>query len=124
MSENEREKIIEYLSGCSNPELREILFAVFQNRKPNPEEDEYNKNCFFLGTASKLLESNDEETERWGNWKIKAVAYVDREEYGEDELGTDWGFCQFGECQFCGISVRSNLKHGVCPVCHSKVSMS
>jgi hypothetical protein len=47
MPENEREKIIGYLSGCSNPELREILFAVFQNRKPNPEEDEYNKTAFF-----------------------------------------------------------------------------
>jgi hypothetical protein len=124
MLENERDKIVEYLSRCSDSELREILLAIFQTRKPNPEEDKYSKNCFFLGTASSLLESSDEETEHWGNWKIEAVAYVDREEYGEDGLGADWGFCQFGECQFCEISVRSNLKHGVCPVCGSKVSMS
>jgi hypothetical protein len=124
MLEDAREKIIRDLSGCSNPELRKILFAVFQNRNPNPEEDEYNKNCFFLGTASSPLENDDEEPERWGTWKIEAVAYVDGEECEEDVLGTDGGFCQFGECQFCGIPVRSDLKHGVCPVCGSKVSMS
>lgn len=124
MPKDERDKVVEYLSQCSDPELREILFAIFQTRRPNPEEDKYNKNCFFLGTASSLLESSDEEAEPWDTWKIEAVAYVDEEEYGEDVLGTDWGFCQFGECQFCGISVRSNLKHGVCPVCGSKVSMS
>ena len=124
MSENERGKIVKYLLQCSDSELREILCAVFQIRRPNLEEDEYNKNCFFLGTASSLLESKKEESEHWGTWKIEAVAYVDREEYGEDELGADWGFCQFGECQSCGVAVRSNLKNGVCPVCSSKVFMS
>lgn len=124
MLENERDKIVAYLSRCSDPELREILFAVFQNRKPNPEEDEYNKNCFFLGTASSLLESNQGEPAHWGTWRIEAVAYVNQEEYGKDVLGPEWGFCQFGSCQSCGMEVRSNLKHGVCPVCGSKVSMS
>jgi hypothetical protein len=124
MSENERDKIVEYLSRCSNPELREILFAIFQTRKPNPEEDKYNRNCFFLGTASRLLENEAGEPEHWGSWEIEAVAYVDREEYGEDVLDPEWDFCQFGECQSCGIAVRSNLKRGVCPVCSSKVYMS
>ncbi len=124
MPENEREKIVEYLSQCSNPELREILFAVFQSRRPNPEEDQYNKNCFFLGTSSSLLQTGKGESEHSGSWKIEAVAYVDREEYGENVTGTDWGFCNFGECQSCGMAVRSNLKHGVCPVCSSKVFMT
>jgi hypothetical protein len=124
MPENERDQILEYLSRCSDPELREILFAIFQTRKPNPEEDKYNRNCFFLGIASRLLENGAGEPEHWGSWEIEAVAYVDKEEYGEDVLGSEWGFCQFGECQSCGIAVRSNLKHGVCPVCSSKVSMS
>jgi hypothetical protein len=127
MPENERDKIIGYLSQCSNLELRELLFAVFQTRRPNPEEDEYNKNCFFLGTASSLLESSEGEPEHWGDWKIEAIAYVDREEPGEsaeDGLEPDWGFCQFGKCQSCAMAVRSNLKHGICPICGSKVSMS
>lgn len=124
MSENEKEKIVGYLSQCSSPELREILFAVFQTRRPNPEEDKYNKNCFFLGTASSLLKTDEVELEHSRSWQIEAVAYVDKEEYGEDVTGRDWGFCNFGECQSCGMAVRSNLKHGVCPICDSKVFMS
>ncbi|WP_144405632.1 hypothetical protein [Aliterella atlantica] len=97
---------------------------MFKTRRPNPEEDKYNKNCFFLGTASSLLESSEGEAERWGTCEIAAVANVDKEVYGEDVLGIDWGFCQFGTCSSCGIGVRSNLKHGVCPTCGSKVAMS
>ncbi|WP_223257383.1 hypothetical protein [Phormidesmis priestleyi] len=124
MPENERKKIVGYLSRCSDRELRDILFAVFQVRRPNPEEDEYNKNCFFLGTASSLLENGKGEPKHWGAYKIEAIAHVDREECGENVPAIDWGFCQFGECQQCGIAVRSNLKHGVCPLCGSKVYMS
>lgn len=124
MLENEKDKIVGYPSQCSNPELREILFAVFQTRRPNPEEDKYNKNRFFLGTASSLVKMDEGEPGHSEPWKIEAVAYVDKEEYGKNVLGIDWGLCQFGECQSCGVAVRSNLKYGVCPVCDNKVFMS
>lgn len=116
--------MIRLLAEKSDAELREILAEVCRSRRPNPEEDEYNRNCFFLGTASSLLENEPDKAERWGPCRLHAVAYVDHDEYPDDHPGPDWGFCQFGTCGGCGTDVRSNYKRGVCPICGTEVTMT
>ncbi|WP_373541332.1 hypothetical protein [Chamaesiphon sp.] len=117
-----QEETIKYLSALSDEELREVLFEVFQIKRPNPEEDKYNHNRFFLGTASILDESNPEQPERWGKPHLHVVADIDRS-VSPSSLGPSWGFCQFGTCE-CGVNVRSNYKQGICPICSAKVSMT
>jgi hypothetical protein len=125
MLEISKQQVIEYLSHCSDAEMRAVLQAVFQVRTPNPEEAHFNRNCYFLGAESSTLEDAEEgEPERWDPYRIEAIAYVDEEIYGVGRVGIDWGFCQFGECEQCGVSVRSDLKFGICPICNGKVGMS
>jgi hypothetical protein len=117
--------IIEFLKQAPDEQILDILEEVFKNRRPNPEEDEHIRNKYFLGTASSTLSDAGE----WEPWDIDAVAYPDREAYDlgatlGQGVGPDWGFCQSGTCLSCGISVRSNLKHGICPVCNEKVYMT
>ena len=114
--------VVEQLSALTDEELRETLFEVFKVKRPNPEEDAYNRNCYFLGTASIMNDAEPNEKAKWGKPEIEAVAYIDREKYS-DGLGPDWGFCQFGHCE-CGVAVRSNYKEGICPICSSKVKMT
>lgn len=66
----------------------------------------------------------DETTGTRDPWEIQAVAYRDPALWPADNLGPDWGFCEFGQCQECGTAVRSNVKEGICPVCGAKVRMT
>ncbi len=116
-----RDEVTAYLVRVPMEELLAVLQEVFEARTPNPEEAAYNRNRFFLGTASSVLGS--EERQDWGPWEIHAVAYIDRDEHPEG-LGPDWGFCEFGTCESCGTHVRSNVKRGICPVCGDRVSMT
>jgi hypothetical protein len=116
-------ELIERLKSLPDAEFLAILQEVFRWRQPNAEENGYNRNHYFLGTASSLRESDDGEPERWASWSIEAVAYIDRDVYPEG-AGPDWGYCQFGTCQSCQIHVRSNVKNGICPICGSNVYMS
>jgi hypothetical protein len=116
-------ELIERLKSLPDAEFLAVLQEVFHRRQSNAEENDYNRNQYFLGTASSLRESDDGEPERWAPWSIEAVAYIDRDAYPEG-VGPDWGFCQFATCQACQMPVRSNVKNGICPVCGSKVYMS
>jgi len=107
------------LTALPDEHLLDVLRRVFAQRRPNPEEDSYNHNRFFLGEAKQML---DDDGVTWRPWEIGAIAYPDRDTC--DGLGPDWGFCQFGACQSCGTSVRSNVKVGVCPVCERSVGMT
>ncbi len=119
--------VVELLTTLPDEDLLAVLQAVFKVKRPNPEEDAYNQNCYFLGSASRLLASEEGEPERWEPWEIEAVAYIDRAAYPNillDDNGPDYGFCQGGTCQSCGMTVRSNVKHGICPICGNKVYMT
>lgn len=105
------------LISLPDEHLLEVLRQVFAERRPNPEEDAYNRNRFFLATASSLL-ADDEVT--WEPWEIEAVAYPDPDHY-DGGLGPDYGFCQFGECLTCGTATRSNVKNAICPICGTSV---
>jgi len=120
----QQDEVVEFLKNLADEQLLAILQKVFTTKRPNQEEDRYNKNRFFLGTASSLLESEHDQPERWGDWNLEAVAYPDPAHYGPDGLGPDWGFCEGGTCDVCHTQVRSNVKHGICPICHSKVYMT
>jgi hypothetical protein len=69
-----RQQVIDYLKQAPDEELLEILQRVFESRQPNAEEAAYNRNRFFLATASSLLH---DRTGRWDPWEIEAVAYRD-----------------------------------------------
>ena len=73
----EKKEAVKYLSALSDEELREVLFEVFQTKRPNPEEDKFNRNCFFLSTASIFNEATSDEPERWGQPEIKVSAASD-----------------------------------------------
>jgi hypothetical protein len=116
------DELVERLLAASDGELREVLRQVFERRMPYPEEAAYHRSRFFLGVVSSELESEPEAPERWGAYQLRAVAYADRDTYGDDP-GPD-GWAQRGTCEACGTSVCSNLRQGVCPVCGAAVRMS
>lgn len=64
MNARECEKLVQKLQACSNGELREILFRVCRSRRPSPEATYY-PDRFFLGTASRELESEPGVPEQW-----------------------------------------------------------
>lgn len=113
--------ISRFLAALPDEQLLTVLQEVFKTKRPNPEEDEYSRNRFFLGTADSLLD--DATPPAWGPWSIMAVAYPDRDVLAEG-FGPDWGFCQSGTCGECGTNVRSNEKRGVCPICFNNVYMT
>jgi hypothetical protein len=122
-SNSDESKIIDALGRLSDEQLIAVLQEIFSSRRPNPEEDDFNQNRYFFGTSSRILESQEGEPVEWGPYTIEAVAYIDRTHYPEG-TGPDHGFCQFGDCSECGIKVRSNVKHGICPICSARVSMT
>ncbi len=117
------EDAIKYLSNLPDERLVAVLRRVFAVKQPAPEEAACCRNRFYVGTAWSDLESDEGEPQRWGPWKLDAVAYVDSREYGDD-LGPDYGLCQAGSCQSCGTRVRSNVKHGLCPICGGPAYMT
>jgi hypothetical protein len=119
----DRDAVGDYLSELPVEELVAVLRKVFETRQPMPEEASFCRNRFFLGIAWSELLSDRGEPETWAPWRVEAVAYPDPSEYGES-LGPDYGLCQEGTCATCSVAVRSNVKHGLCPVCNSSVYMS
>jgi hypothetical protein len=123
-----RDDAIGYLLGLSDGDLLDVLQRVFARRTPNPEEAAYNRNAYFLGAASQLREDDldidaDPQLHRWGEWRIQAIAYLDRTHYPHGHAD-DCGFCEGGTCMVCKTDVRSYAKHGICPVCGNKVYMT
>lgn len=119
----ERKELAEELRRLPVEGLVAVLRDVFATRGPFPEEAAFCRNTFFLGAASSDLESGDGEPERWGPWKIEAVAPPDPSHHG-DSLGPDWGLCQSGGCGACGVKARSNVKNGLCAVCGATVNLT
>ncbi|MEO6811800.1 MAG: hypothetical protein ABI353_22050 [Isosphaeraceae bacterium] len=119
----ERRQLVESLSRLPVEELAAVLREVFDGSLPWPKEQSFCRNRFFLGVASSDLESDEDQAERWGRWKLEAVASPDPTHYGT-QTGPDWGLCQSGECGVCGVGARSNVKHGLCAVCGADVSMT
>jgi hypothetical protein len=84
---------------------------------------------YVMALAYQADESDDEATERWGQWQLAMITRPDPDHYsraisGELILGEDLGFCQEGTCIECGADCCSNLKHGICPICGAKVFMT
>jgi len=119
----DRKQISEYLRQLPVEELVAVLRDVFETRCPFPEEAAFCRSRFFLGVACSDLESDENENERWGRWRWDAVAYPNIAKWG-DSLGPDYGLCQYGNCAGCGLTVRSNVKDGVCPICGVAVYMT
>ncbi|MEW4571149.1 hypothetical protein AB1L88_25035 [Tautonia sp. JC769] len=119
----DRRELAEELRRLPVEELVAVLRDVFEARCPFPEESAFCRSRFFLGVASSDLESDGGEPERWGPWRIEAVASPDPSHYG-GSLGPGWGLCQSGGCGACGVGARSNVKNGICAVCGAAVFMT
>jgi hypothetical protein len=119
----DRHQLTQHLLALSDADLLNVLEQVFQHRRPNPEEDHFNHNCYFLGTASQMLTSESDEPEIWGKWEHEAVAYKNRTAY-PDTFEPNEGFCQFGTCQQCSTAVRSYVKKAICPICGTPVYLT
>lgn len=117
----EQQAVIQYLQNIPYEQLVAVLQKVFEERRPNPEEDEYHRNKFFLAIASSWLKDYS-ETE-WEPWEIQAVAYPNRDVFREG-FGPPGGCYQWGTCQTCNIVMRSNEKNGICPICGNEVYMT
>jgi hypothetical protein len=121
----EREQVMNFLTGLPVEQLVSLLGSVFERTFPAPEERSYSRNHFFLGVADSIRESDDGEPERWGEWSIAAVAYVNAAEYPAGwGLGPDYGLCQSGTCSVCETKSVSNNKAGLCAVCGTPVYMT
>jgi hypothetical protein len=119
----DKQHLTQHLVALSDADFLEVLEAVFAQRRPNLEEDTYNHNRYFLGTASQERTSDSGEPEQWGSWSLEAVAYINRTIY-PDGMESDIGFCQFGTCPQCHTAVRSYVKNGYCPICRAAVYMT
>lgn len=119
----DRQRIAECLLQLKDEELVAVFRNVFSDRLPSPEEAGHCRNRFFLGTAWSYRQSDEDEPERWGPWQIDAVAYPNPTVWG-DSLGPNYGLCQAGTCGGCGLTVRSNVKEGICPICGDAVYMT
>jgi hypothetical protein len=115
------------LSSLSDEELVALFQATLSNR-PNAEAEPWIRSRrYFIGLAYQLDESDDGSPPQWSNWKISAIAKPDPAEYQNDTgdlfVGADWGFCQEAECT-CGYYVCSNMKQGICQICHKNIGMT
>ena len=115
-------EVVDYLRQLPIEHLVAVLRQVFDARQP-VGATKVDRERFFLGTASSGLVSQEGEPERWGPWHIEAVAYPDPAHYGQ-QLGPDYGLAQEGSCASCQITVRSNVKNALCPICGAKVHLT
>jgi rubrerythrin len=97
-------------------ELVAILEEVFKLRQADQKQSESMCERLFIGLAQKNSESPQ-------SYMLQAVAYPDPNFYGK-ALGPDWGFCQSGVCMACATTVRSNVKHALCPICGASVYLT
>jgi hypothetical protein len=92
--------------------LVEVLTEVFARRRPYPADGAR----YYLAVVDR---ERDERTGAWaGPAEHAAVAYADPAHVGgPGDVGPDWGLCQGGSCDSCGIELLSNRKHVRCPLC-------
>ena len=110
---------ISYLNRLPIEELVRVFEAVFRKHKPEPGEDQYYSARYCLAIASR---EKLDQSEEWESAEVELVAYPDPAK--GYEAGPGWGLCQSGQCVVCGLQVRSNYKHGICPACSNSVYMT
>lgn len=111
-----------YLRSLPPAQLVRVLQQVFAGSVPFTGEGAWCRSRWFLGIAHAYRESDPDEPVRWEPWRIEVAAYhlPDLSPGGPDDLGQSSGG---GGC--CGgISHRSNVKLGVCPICGGEVGMT
>ena len=122
------EQVVDFLVDLSHPEFLELLQRVFDKKATC--EASWNEGRFFLGIGERVLAAweNDEETDetKWGPWRVRAVAYVDRTRYddGYPEQGGDKSFAQHGCCPTCGTDLSSYMKSAICPICGTQAGLT
>ncbi len=128
MTPVQSEQVVDFLVDLSKPEFLELLQRVF-DRKVAYEES-WDESRFFLGIGGRVLAvwENEEETDetKWGLWRVRAVAYVDRTRYddGYPERWGDKSFTQHGRCSTCGTALSSYMKSAICPICGTQAGLT
>ncbi len=122
------EQVVDFLVDLPHPEFLELLQRVFA--KKVAYEESWNEGRFFLGIGERVLAAweNDEEIDeaKWGPWRVRAVAYVDRTQYDEG-YPEQWGdrlFTQHGSCPTCGMGLSSYMKRAICPICGTQAGLT
>lgn len=112
---------IAFLAGLPPAELVRVMQRVFAASVPFPSEEKHCRSKWFLGIAHSWRASEPGEPLEWEPWQIEAAAYnPPGSPGGPHDLAQSSGG---GPC--CGgISHRSNLKRGVCPICGREVGMT
>lgn len=132
MKNSRLQALAELLKPLSNDELVAVLQEVFTHKRPYPERKEVVGELasrFFIGVAYGTLAAIEDEQLDWEDHRnelpieIEAVAYTDFDAYGRDTYWED-EFCQTGDCSTCGITLTSNAKKAICPICNGRKYLS
>ncbi len=109
-------ELVSALRSLPDEWLVDVLTEVFERRRPYPDDGTAADARYYLGIAER---DRDERTGAWtGPAEHVAVAYADpAHRSGPGDAGPDWGLCQEGTCDSCGIGLLSNRKQVRCPLC-------
>lgn len=112
---------IAYLQSLPPAELVRVMRQVFATNVPFPSEAAFCRSRWFLGIAHAWRCSQPGAPVEWEPWQIEVAAYNPPDSLGgPGDLGQSSGG---GGC--CGgISHRSNLKRGMCPICGREVGLT
>ena len=114
MTEHGLRELAEKLRALDERELILVLSRVLPRFDPYQDEPEVERSGFFLGVYC----CND------ANFDISLVAYPDPEEYGDAEIGPQWGLCQSAESELSGIEYVSNFKRCISPLTGEKIRLT
>ncbi|MEO0474402.1 MAG: hypothetical protein AAF085_00335 [Planctomycetota bacterium] len=116
---DKQSEVISFLNRLPIEELVQVLEKTFRERDPAPGEEAYYsaRYCLAIASREKLGQSDI-----WESTDIELVAYPDPVK--NNGAGPADGLCQSGQCAECGVRVRSNCKHCVCPACSIPVYLT
>lgn len=107
-------ELVSTLRSLPDEWLVDVLTDVFQRRRPGPDDGTAPDARYYLGVVDR---DRDEHTGAWtGPAEHAAVAYAAHRS-GPGDVGPDWGLCQEGVCDSCGVDLLSNRKQVRCPLC-------
>lgn len=126
LNKDDRDSLVSRLRDLADEELLGVLQRVFTGRTLLGTEVPIVESHFFLGNATRLYENTPDGGQAWEPWEIHAIAYPDLAAYDADPdwFGFDYGFSEWAICSTCGIELKCNVKHGICPVCSTKAYLT
>ena len=110
------QSVTEYLRGIPLTEFVPAIQTILAAHPTGTSEPGSTADHFFLGIARQKLEGSP-------GYTVEAVGSANPVHYG-DTLGPDWGLAQSATCRACTTTVRSNVKHALCPICGREIYLT